>query len=116
MDAKTNMQRVLNRIQDAVRHTLQSESIAANVDRSQIPSMGAHLSQSNFHYDWRLIIGISLLLTFPITYLMTSLKSSIAIREKRLWREPPIMPYWIPYLGNLLPLLWDPSEFLSKIP
>ena len=77
--------------------------------------MDSHFALSALQYDRRVFIGTVLVLTFLITYLMTSLKSGIAIRRKKRGAKPPIMPYWIPFLGNMVPLLWDPSEYCSKI-
>ncbi len=109
-------QRMLDRIHDALRHTLESDNVAAKVGQWQISSVSNHPLASRFQCNWKLFMGISLVLAFPITYLITSLKSKLAIRGKELGGKPPIMPYWVPFLGNFLPLLWDPCGFFSMVP
>lgn len=69
--------------------------------------------RSSIYRDWELKTGALLLLTLLLTYLVTSLISSIAIRRKKNGKETPQMPYWVPFLGNLIPFLWDPPGFCA---
>lgn len=49
-----------------------------------------------------------------LTYTITSIQSAINLRSNKV-SEPPIVPYFIPFLGNLLPFLLSPSNFTSSI-
>ena len=63
--------------------------------------------------SWEVSTALAIALLFIVTYMATSLKSVIAIRGKKDGREPPIVPYWIPILGNLIPLVWNTAGFTS---
>ena len=49
-----------------------------------------------------------------LTYTITSIKSALTLRCTRV-SEPPIVPYFIPFFGNLLPFLFSASDFASSI-
>ena len=42
------------------------------------------------------------------TYLATNIQSLLAVQgSKQQRKRPPIVPYWIPFLGSVLSYLWD---------
>lgn len=59
----------------------------------------------------RVVLTICLLSV--LTFVTTSVKSSLAFRDKGNEKHPIPIPYWIPFLGNLIPFLWDPAGFCS---
>ncbi|KAL2045340.1 hypothetical protein N7G274_002423 [Stereocaulon virgatum] len=100
--------RVLLELRDALRYGVCYDSVSTEVKQWQDLRIGNYLSGRTFQHDWRKVIGLCIALTFVSTYTITLLKSTIGLRSKKHGREPPIAPYWIPFLGNLLPLIWDP--------
>ena len=63
----------------------------------------------------RTIPGSQSPLLIPIhTYIITAIKSTLTVRSAKV-SEQPIMPYFIPFLGNLLPFLFSVSNFASSI-
>lgn len=105
---------VLLELQNALRYDVCSDNLSAEVKQWQDWRIGSHLSPSSSPYDWRKVIGLSIVLTFLLTYTITFLKSSIGLRSKKHGREPPMAPYWIPFLGNLLPFIWDPFTYCDE--
>lgn len=77
---------------------------------------GALLSfyRSTSQWDWKIKIGAGLLLLTLATYLTTSLESWIVIQSKKKEKRPPTVPYWIPFVRNLIPFLWDPARFFHR--
>ena len=64
---------------------------------------------------WTLALSSMLLLIPVSTYLVTSLKSAYALRGKKSEQIPPIVPYWIPFLGNVLSFARDAPGFAAQI-
>ncbi|MCJ1391521.1 hypothetical protein MMC18_004385 [Xylographa bjoerkii] len=114
MNTTANLQHILHSIQNVLRYTLEPGNVTFKIGQWQIPKMDGHRSYTDFPYDWSIVIATSFFLAFLFTYLITSLKSSIALGTKRFSRKPPIMPYWIPFFGNIIPFLWNPASFCSK--
>lgn len=48
------------------------------------------------------------------TRFMTGWKYQSDLSTNEAIRKPATIPYWIPYLGHLLPLAINPSRFLQK--
>jgi hypothetical protein len=68
------------------------------------------------HQDWKLMIVLAVASTLLMTYLITSVQSAIAWRShKEHGKRPPILPYWIPFVGNLISYLWDGPRLAAKI-
>ena len=66
------------------------------------------------HSDGRLLLAALTFCIPVITFLVTSIKSSITIRSSKI-SEPPILPYWIPFVGNLIPFLRDVPGFAADV-
>jgi hypothetical protein len=49
-----------------------------------------------------------------LTYLVTSVRSSRTIKATSI-SEPPLVPYWIPFIGNLPSFLLDTPAFAKSI-
>ena len=111
----TSRQGVLYRIASTLNSIMNSDNFRAKVDQRTIPGMGTHILQSILQSDWRVTIVASILLTFLLTYVTTSLKSIIVVRGKNVWKKPPTLPYWTPFVGSSISLLWDASGFCSEI-
>lgn len=57
---------------------------------------------------------VALLSASFITFLLTLIQSASAVRSKAVC-EPPIVPYWTPSLGNLIPFWRNVAAFASNI-
>lgn len=81
----------------------------------QILKQCIRILESKFYYKGRCsqTIVALLFMLLLLTYLLTSLRSNFALRTK-ISRKPPIAPYFIPFLGNLLPFILNPAEFCAK--
>lgn len=66
-------------------------------------------------WDWRATTFVVLLSPFMITYLVTFLRSTLALRQQTDGRSPPISPYFVPIFGNLVEFLYDPCQTASNI-
>ena len=64
---------------------------------------------------WKLCIGVGVLLVPLITYIVTIFISRIGRADRRHGREPPLNPYWFPFLGNWWSFLLARESFLNKI-
>lgn len=65
--------------------------------------------------NWKIWTGPLIYLLLISNYLITSWRSSQAARSKCSKREPPIVPYWVPFLGSLVPIVRDSAGFVSQI-
>ena len=66
--------------------------------------------------DWKLVVIIAIASVLVATYLITSLQSWIALRShKRHPKRPPILPYWIPFVGHVFSCLRDGPRLAAKI-
>ncbi len=64
--------------------------------------------------NWKL--GLSSILLIPVlTYVATSLKSAYALRSSKNEQIPPIVPYWLPFFGNVIDFARDAPGFAAKI-
>src|ERR1700712_2584763 len=53
--------------------------------------------------------------SFPQTYIVTSIQSTIQIRNKTEGAEPPQAPYYIPYLGNSISFLLNRMNYVQHL-
>jgi hypothetical protein len=56
-------------------------------------------------HHWKVSIGASLLIIPTVTYLITSIWLLLDLQSTKDGREPPLKPYWVPFLGDLFPFL-----------
>jgi hypothetical protein len=60
------------------------------------------------NYDWKLMAVVTLASILLSTYLTTTIQSTMAMwSSRKQGKKPPIVPYWIPFLGSVIPYLWD---------
>ena len=64
--------------------------------------------------NWKYAFS-SILLIPVFTYVATSLKSAYALRSNKSEQAPPIVPYWIPFLGNVVAFARDAPGFAAQI-
>lgn len=57
----------------------------------------------------------SILLIPLLTYTLTFLKSEYALRKQTSEQVPPIVPYWFPFLGNVIHFARDAPGFAAHI-
>lgn len=56
------------------------------------------------HWDWKLVLALAVNTILAGTYLVTSLRSVVALRShKKHGKRPPILPHWIPFVGSVIP-------------
>lgn len=66
-------------------------------------------------WDVRVTAIASFLLIFILTQVITSVRSTVALRAEGDGKTPPIEPYSIPLLGNLISFAFNTEAFLGKI-
>lgn len=74
-------------------HSVQMVMLASPMDLAR-----NHLARVS--EDWQLFLVLTFLLAPPVTFLVTSLTSYHQSKSARAGREPPLEPYWIPFLGS----------------
>ena len=62
-----------------------------------------------------LFVIVFLILILVSTYIKTCLQCRRAIVNPKAGKEPPVAPYWLPYLGHTLSLLWDMDNLFSSV-
>lgn len=62
-----------------------------------------------------LVLALSCTLVLPLTRLVTSIRSTAATKRNTSAGEPPMVPYWIPFVGNLFTFLKNPAELSSNV-
>lgn len=66
--------------------------------------------------DWIHIVAIAIAVIHSVTYLTTSMLSALAVRSsKQNGKRPPILPYWIPFIGNLIDYFRDGPQLAAKM-
>lgn len=70
-----------------------------------------YIAESN----WVSITALTLSSLFLSTYVITTIKSTIALRSRKAEGEPHIFPYFFPFLGNSISFAWDPAGFVTSI-
>jgi hypothetical protein len=64
---------------------------------------------------WKLSLGAGMLLIPVLTFIITTTISWIGMANQRDGREPPLNPYWFPFLGDWLEYLLARKSFLNRI-
>lgn len=64
---------------------------------------------------WCLALGLVLVLSFPVTYLITTINSWRQRKSDHDGKEPPTYPYWIPFLGHVVDFTRDRMSFFGQI-
>ena len=106
---------VLFKLQGSHDYDVCCNNVSMGLEQWQTLKKGNYRSELDLQYDWGLVIGLAIVLTFLLTYTYTHLKSSMGLKSKKDGREPPIVPYWIPFLGNLIPFIRDPFTYCADI-
>ena len=114
IEATADWQNVPYMVYDELRYALGPENVTTKVRQWQTSTTNPPVLKLASQGRWRMVLGVSVLLTFLLTYVTTLLRSSIAISRQQVRRQPPIMPYWIPFIGNLISYVWDPSGFCAR--
>lgn len=74
------------------------------------------LSIPAIRWDWKLVLVLVVISIFPATYLVTSLRSMKALSSRKQYgKRPPILPYWIPFLGSLASFVRDGPRLAAKL-
>ena len=64
--------------------------------------------------SWMSITAVTFLSMFLSTYAVTTLNSALALQSRKDGREPPGVPYFIPFIGNSISFAWDPAAFVAS--
>jgi hypothetical protein len=65
--------------------------------------------------SWAMLLAPSIAFVLTSTYVITSMKSYLERRETKVGREPPGIPYWIPFVGNLFEFFKDTRGYMTKV-
>lgn len=65
--------------------------------------------------NWMSIVSILVILLPGVTYLVSTALALWSINQAGNGKKPPTIPYWIPYLGNLIPFVRDTAGFLENV-
>jgi hypothetical protein len=65
--------------------------------------------------DWKITAPLSLVLICISTYLLTSFRSYLAYYGRGSEKPPVVVPYSVPFFGNVFAFLLDPPGFFSKV-
>ena len=63
---------------------------------------------------WKISTCVFLLVPV-LTYIVTSVKCVLRMRDTSSDRKPPILPYWLPFVGNLIPFALNMPKFAADI-
>jgi hypothetical protein len=67
------------------------------------------------HWDLRTSIAVAFFSLFAFTKLITFVRSTLALRRSGQEKDPPIVPYSVPGLGNALTFGFDTLGFLTSL-
>ncbi len=67
------------------------------------------------HSSWITVTALTLLAIFLSTYAFTAVEAAIALRSRKRGRELPVIPYYLPILGNSVSFAWNPAGFVDSI-
>ncbi|KAI1309762.1 cytochrome P450 [Xylaria venustula] len=65
--------------------------------------------------NWKLCVGVGLVLIPTLTFTITSIISWIGMANQRHGREPPLNPYWLPFLGDWGSFLLARRSFVNRL-
>lgn len=63
----------------------------------------------------KLALGSLLLLVPIVNYAVMAIRTELTLRSSKDGREPPLLPYFIPFLGSLVEAMRDSTKFMKKI-
>jgi len=66
-------------------------------------------------YDRMAIVASAIVISLIITYAVTSMTAVLALKSSSHWRRPPILPYWIPFFGSVVPFIADGPRVAAKL-
>lgn len=67
-------------------------------------------------HDWKLMLITAIASILLLTYLATWSQSILAMRSsKPHGKRPPILPYWVPFVGSITSYLWDGPGLAANI-
>lgn len=49
-----------------------------------------------------------------VTYLVSTMRGTMAVRNKDVGGRPPMLPYLVPLIGHVPEFVWNMEGFLSK--
>jgi hypothetical protein len=75
----------------------------------EIMASGTSIAQ----WDWRITLLAASLSPFLLTYIVTWIQGHIAARRSGSGKTPPMVPYMVPLLGNLLGFAFDTCHFID---
>lgn len=68
------------------------------------------------NHDWKLLAAAAITSMLFTTYAVTSLQSVLAMNSaKQHGKRPPTVPYWIPFVGNVISFFWDGPRLAAKV-
>lgn len=74
------------------------------------------LVQTLINHDWKLLAAAAITSMLFITYVVTSLQSVLAMNSaKQDGKRPPTVPYWIPFLGNVIFFFWNGPRLTAQV-
>lgn len=89
-------------------YRLDSSSIVTMIADTLVSVTSALLSK------WQLGLTIFLLFVAACTYTLTACLSSWARRDTKDGREPPTVPYFVPFLGGFFAFATDTKGFIDR--
>ena len=80
-----------------------------------VPSTTSNMADLPIDKEYKAyLFPLVIAMPFIVTYLITSLFSSIVFRSYRRDDKPPLAPYWVPVLGHAISFFYD-TGFVGKI-
>lgn len=74
------------------------------------------LVQTLLSHDCKLLAAAAITSMLFITYVVTSLQSVLAMNSaKQHGKRPPTVPYWIPFLGNVISFFWNGPRLTAQV-
>lgn len=107
-------EQVLLPLQDAFRYNVSSDIASIGLRQRQDLKFNSAMLRPEFYCYRKNAIGLAIVLIFLLTYTITLLKSRATLQSSKCGREPPMVPYWIPFLGILLPFIRDPFSYCEE--
>ena len=66
-------------------------------------------------FDWITSIAITFVSIFLSTYIVTAAKSAFSRRRTKSSKAPPVIPYFIPLIGNTISFARNPAKFVTYV-
>jgi len=61
------------------------------------------------------VIATIVVLPFLLTYILSSIRFMRMRRAKHGSRHPPLIPYWIPFVGHTIPFVFNTPGFMTSL-